>query len=208
MFSGIVEELGKVRNIASSSWEINANVVLQNTKIGDSISVNGVCLTVTKFNQDNFTVDVTPETIRRSNLGLLQAGSIVNLERSLRVGDRIGGHFVQGHVDTTAKVSAVKKEGNSYLVTFTVDTKLMRYIVEKGYVAIDGMSLTVVTPQQDRFSVAFIPHTFMNTVAKNYSYGRVVNIEVDILAKYIENFTTKRTNTTINKDFLKENGFM
>lgn len=208
MFSGIVEELGKVRNIASSSWEINANVVLQNTKIGDSISVNGVCLTVTKFDQDNFTVDVTPETIRRSNLGLLQAGSIVNLERSLRVGDRIGGHFVQGHVDTTAKVSTVKKEGNSYLVTFTVDTKLMRYIVEKGYVAIDGMSLTVVTPKQDGFSVAFIPHTFMNTVAKNYSYGRVVNIEVDILAKYIENFTTKRTDTTINKEFLKENGFM
>ena len=208
MFSGIVEEVGTVRSITSSSWEINANVVLQNTKIGDSISVNGVCLTVTKFQQDYFAVDVTPETIRRSNLGLLQVGSSINLERSLRVGDRIGGHFVQGHVDTTAKVSIVKKEGNSYLVTFTLDSKLMRYIVEKGYVAIDGMSLTVVNPQRDCFSVAFIPHTFMNTVAKNYSYGRVVNIEVDILAKYIENFTTKRTNTTINKEFLNENGFI
>ncbi|BBM82603.1 riboflavin synthase [Candidatus Uabimicrobium amorphum] len=208
MFSGIVEELGKVRKIASSSWEITANVVLQNTKIGDSISVNGVCLTVTTFNEDSFTVDVTPETTRRSNLELLRAGSVVNLERSLRVGDRIGGHFVEGHVDSTAKVSFVKKEGNSYVVTFTLDAKLMRYIVEKGYVAIDGMSLTVVNPQKDCFSVAFIPHTFMNTVAKNYSYGTVVNIEVDILAKYIENFTTKRTNTTINREFLNENGFM
>ncbi|WP_372369855.1 riboflavin synthase [Candidatus Uabimicrobium sp. HlEnr_7] len=208
MFSGIVEELGIVSKVNSATFEISAKTALEKTQIGDSIAVNGVCLTVTKFTKNNFTVDVAPETIRRSNLGSLGTGSIVNLERSLCVGDRIGGHFVQGHVDTTAKVFCIKKEGIAYLVTFTLDNFMMRYIVEKGYIAIDGMSLTAIHPHKNQFSVSFIPHTFANTVAKNYSYGTVVNIEVDILAKYIESFTGKRTQSNISKEFLNKNGFI
>lgn len=205
MFSGIVEELGHIEKATSSYLQIHGKKVLQNTKIGDSIAVNGVCLTVTKLSENSFFADVAPETFRRSNLGYLNVNSFVNLERSLKVGDPIGGHFVQGHIDTTGTVKSIRKEGNANLVTFHFPTTIEKYIVEKGYVAIDGMSLTIVAPASSHFTVSFIPHTFSVTVAKNYTIGSFVNIEVDILGKYIEKMVTQKHNWMkifcVNMDF-------
>lgn len=190
MFSGIVEEVGTV-----VAWEprgpggtltVQARRVLEGTRVGDSLAVNGVCLTVTRIGGDRFTVDVTPETLRRTNLGRLRAGMPVNLERALAVGDRIGGHFVQGHVEATGVVRRLQPEGNGVVITFTAPPEVLRYVVVKGFIAVDGVSLTVVDKLADGFTVSFIPHTLQHTIARHYQVGTVVNLEPDILAKYVE----------------------
>ena len=190
MFSGIVEEVGAIaaidRRSGGITLTIRARNVLGQTQIGDSIAVNGACLTVVRFDEDTFDVDMAPETLRKTSLQQCGVGDDVNLERSLQANGRVGGHFVQGHVDSTAEVVEMAPDGEGVLATFRPPAELMRYIVPKGYVAIDGMSLTVVDTGPDWFSISFIPHTREVTVVKHYDRGWLVNLEVDILGKYVE----------------------
>ncbi len=194
MFSGIVEEVGRVKQVERRAGltvlEVEARTVLEGTRVGDSLAVNGVCLTVTAFTPHSFTVELAPETLRRTNLGRLEVGAPVNLERSLAVGDRIGGHFVQGHVDDVGTVKDQWQDGESVMMAFTAPERVHRYIVPKGFIAVDGVSLTVVERLPDGFSVAFIPHTLAHTIAGTYRVGTVVNLEADILGKYVEQFLT------------------
>lgn len=190
MFSGIVEETGVVRRIerrpGGLTLTIGADRVLEGTGIGDSIAVNGACLTVVAFDEGSFTIEAAPETLRRTNLGAVSEGARVNLERSLAANGRIGGHFVQGHVDATAEVVALDPDGEGLMVRFRPPEALMRYIVPKGYIALDGMSLTVVETGDDWFTISFIPHTRSVTVVGDYAPGTRVNLEVDVLGKYVE----------------------
>ena len=186
MFTGIVEEIGRIRDRVGDTLTIEAKVTLREARVGDSVAVNGACLTITSLTPGAFTVDISPETQRRTNLGDLQPGAHLNLERPLPYGGRVGGHLVQGHVDGTGAVAAVSPEGDSHLFTFAVSPALGRYVVVKGYVAVDGVSLTAVEAAPTSFTVAVIPYTHRNTVLGSRSVGDVVYIEVDILAKYVE----------------------
>ena len=200
MFSGIVEETGTVESITSrpggASVSIRADRVLQDAKIGDSIAVNGTCLTVVRRDRTSFTVDMAPETLRKTTLGRLQVADTVNLERSLSAQGRLGGHVVQGHIDATGEVVALQQDGEGVMVTFRCPEHLMRYIVTKGYIAIDGMSLTIVDTGPDWFTISFIAHTRSVTVVRNYAPGRQVNLEVDILGKYVEKLLASRAHDT------------
>jgi riboflavin synthase len=214
MFTGIVEELGQIRHLRSGSqtaqMEIAANRVLKDTEIGDSIAVNGVCLTVTALRKDGFSAGLSAETLRLTNLGDLHPGSHVNLERSLSLGGKMGGHFVQGHVDGVGAVTEVKPEGDGKMVRFRAPAKVMRYVVSKGYVGVDGMSLTVVEPDETSFAVAFIPHTLAQTVAQFYRPGIHVNLEADVLGKYVEKFIAGRqpASSSVTHTLLQEAGFI
>ena len=199
MFSGIIEEIGQVVHVESREGlrvlTIRAHIVLEDTRVGDSIAVNGVCMTVTAITPTTFAVEAVPETLRRTNLGRLQVGHPVNLERSLAVGDRIGGHFIQGHVDDVGIVREQRSEGESVVMRFSASEQVMRYVVPKGFIAIDGVSLTVVEREEDNFTVAFIPHTLNHTIAGAYQVGTVVNLEADILGKYVVHWLTSRRST-------------
>ena len=190
MFTGIIEEIGKIKRISlsgkSGSLEIAANVVLEGTKIGDSIAVNGVCLTVTSLSETSFTADVMAETLRRSSLGSLTAGSSVNLERAMSAQGRFGGHIVSGHIDGTGKISKMKKEENAVWVFIEAKAAILSLIVEKGSIAIDGISLTVVSVTDSEFSVSVIPHTSKETTLLSKKAGDFVNLENDIVAKYVQ----------------------
>ena len=186
MFTGIVEEVGSVRAAGEGRLVIGASDMLSDVKVGDSISVNGACLTVTTHDESSFSVDVVPETLRRTNLGELEAGSPVNLERSMPAYGRFGGHMVQGHVDGTATIRSIRSEGDALMVVFDAPAPVMRYVVEKGFIAVDGASLTIVHCDNFSFSVTIIPHTRENTVFKSKKVGDSVNLEVDIVAKYVE----------------------
>lgn len=212
MFTGIIEEVGKIKQVNPTSLEIEAKTVLEDTKIGDSISVNGVCLTVINKNNDSFTADVMPETLRRSSLGDLKRGSHINLERAMPANGRFGGHIVSGHIDGTGTVSAINKEGNAHLIKIKAGPDLLKYIVSKGSIAIDGISLTVADVTDSDFTVSIIPHTGSETTLLNKQIGEQVNLENDVLSKYVEkllNFpkTTKSKNEDITLDFLRSNGF-
>ncbi len=200
MFSGIVEEVGTIDAIDTRSGgitlTIRARQVLGQTQIGDSIAVNGACLTVVRFDEQTFDVDMAPETLRKTSLQQCDVGADVNLERSLIANGRVGGHFVQGHVDSTAEVVEMAPDGEGVLATFRPPSAFMRYIVPKGYVAIDGMSLTVVDTGPDWFSISFIPHTREVTVVKYYESGHLVNLEVDILGKYVEKLLQTQQSAT------------
>ena len=186
MFTGIVEELGTVGGIKSGVLIVDASLVLDDLDVKDSICVNGACLTVTELTGTGFQVDVVPETLRRTNLGALTSGSKVNLERSLQMGGRLGGHIVQGHVDGTGEISSIAEDGDAYLYSFSVSPELSRYIVQKGFICVDGISLTVVDCADDEFTVTLIPYTREHTVLGTKSEGNKVNLEADIMAKYIE----------------------
>ncbi|MDF2940795.1 MAG: riboflavin synthase [Gammaproteobacteria bacterium] len=192
MFTGIVEEVGVIEQILMTmmglKFFIKAKLVLGDLKIGDSIAVNGVCLTVIEHNEEGFWAEAVAETLRLTTLGFLKYGNEVNLERALTPTSRMGGHYVQGHVDGVAEISEVKKEGEAWLVKFQVEKSLAAYMVKKGYVAIDGMSITLIEVNEDSFSVTFIPHTREVTIVKHYRARTLVNIEVDILGKYAEKF--------------------
>ena len=192
MFTGIVEEVGRVEAAGDGSLAVAASVVLGDLKVSDSICVNGVCLTVTEIDARAFTVNVVPETLRRSNLGGLRPGSGVNLERPLTPNGRMGGHMVQGHVDGTATVASVEPDGEALMFRFHAPPAIMRYVVEKGFIAVDGTSLTIVNCDDGSFSITIIPYTRDNTVFGSLSPGDEVNIEVDILAKYVERLTAAR----------------
>ena len=215
MFTGIVEEIGTLKEIIPSSQSIKLTVqcqkVIQDVKIGDSIAVNGT-LTVTKFTSNSFTADVMPETMRKTNLGSLRVGEKVNLERALRLGDRLGGHIVTGHIDGTGKVFDRLEEDNAIWLEITASSDILKYIVQKGSVALDGTSLTIADIGDKSFKVSLIPLTAEMTNLKNKKYGDVINIECDIMGKYVEKLLNKdayKNDTTKKMDlnFLKEYGF-
>ena len=206
MFTGIVEEIGKVRVASPGQLTVYAQKVLGETNLGDSVAVNGVCLTVTALSTDSFSADVMPETLRRTNLGTLRAGDEVNLERPLAVGGRFGGHFVQGHIDDVGRLRSVAPEGEALLLGFETVQEIMRYIVEKGFIAVDGVSLTVVQYKSDSFNVSLVGYTRENTILGNRRPGDVVNLEVDILAKYVARL--RDGSDTITTEFLAEHGFV
>lgn len=186
MFTGIVEELGRVDKLDKGVLKIDATVVLDDLNVKDSICVNGACLTVTAKNEHSFEVDVVPETLRRTDLGDLIVGDPVNLERSTKMGGRLGGHIVQGHVDCTANISSIKDDGGYLIYEFEVALSSSRYVVEKGFICVDGISLTVVGSSETTFSIALIPYTRSHTTLGAKKVGDSVNLEVDIIAKYVE----------------------
>ena len=197
MFTGIVEDVGSIGSIEQSGsslvLQIKAKFASELT-LGESVAVNGICLTVTKKDDASFSADVTPETFRRTSLSLLSAGSPVNLERAMRADGRFGGHIVSGHIDGTGRLTAIRREDNAYNVFFRVEKPLFRYIIEKGSVALDGISLTVASVKNEgnygEFSVAVIPHTWENTALKNKRVGSIINVECDVVGKYIEHFVS------------------
>ncbi|MCI8645872.1 MAG: riboflavin synthase [Firmicutes bacterium] len=213
MFTGIIEETGTLQELRGGSLLIRASKVLEDVHLGDSIAVNGVCLTVTAFDKNSFQVDVMAETLRRSSLGVLKKGSRVNLERAMAANGRFGGHIVSGHIDDTGTVTSLKREGNAVWVTISCSHKLLRYIVEKGSITIDGISLTVASLTGSGFQVSIIPHTGAETTLLEKKAGDIVNLETDILAKYLERLMEpKQEEETqraggIDLNFLMENGF-
>lgn len=195
MFTGIVEEMGTVLAIAGDRdaenfITIGCRIVIEGARLGDSIAVNGTCLTVTALAEGQFTVGLSPETLRRTSLGQLQTGDPVNLERSLTYGGRMGGHYVQGHVDGVGRIAAITPEGDSLRFRIEPPAGLLRYIVEKGYVAIDGVSLTVAELDETGFTIAMIAYTREAVIMGRQPVGTSVNIEVDIIAKYVERLTS------------------
>jgi riboflavin synthase len=199
MFSGIVEELGHVRAVTPRAGgariEIAARTVLDDAELGASIAVNGCCLTVVACRHDSWEADVVVQTLQRTNLGALTPGDPVNLERPVRLTDRLGGHLVQGHVDAVARIARLQPHGDGSVMTFETPTDVLRYVVHKGSVAVDGISLTVAAVHDDAFSVAVIPHTLAVTTLGTKQIGDTVNLEADVLAKYVERLLTS-TETT------------
>lgn len=207
MFSGIVEEVGRLTSASSKGLVISASKVLQETEPGASIAVNGVCLTVTGLDDRSVSVDVMPETLKLSNLGRLKRGDEVNLERSLALGDRIGGHLVQGHVDATGRVALVRQEDGAVLLEIETPPELMRYIVAKGFIAVDGVSLTVVARSSSSFQVSIVEFSLKHSNLGRRRAGDAVNLEVDVTAKYVEQLTGAK-GSAITLGFLQEHGFM
>ena len=205
MFTGIVEETGTLKAMSSSRLTISAARVLEGTKPGDSMAVNGACLTVSTLDAASFSVDIMPETLKRTNLGLLHPGSTVNLERPLLVGGRLGGHLVQGHVDATGKVISLIPEGGAVIARFAVPPEVLRYVVEKGFIAVDGVSLTVTGYDKTSLSVSLVAYTLKNTILGTKRVGDLVNLEVDIIAKYVGKCGEGPGGLTL--DFLNEHGF-
>ena len=213
MFTGIIEETGIIKAIKhgarSSQLTIQAKLVVEDVKVGDSICVNGVCLTVTNFGTDYFMADVIPETMRKTNFSLMNPGSAVNLERSLRLMDRIGGHLVSGHIDGTGKIVRRWDEDNAVWFKISADKAMLRYIINQGSIALDGISLTVAACDAQSFSVSIIPHTRDVTTLPHKKSGDVLNIECDVIAKYVEKLHEKSsTGGKIDLDFLARNEFL
>lgn len=213
MFTGIIEEKGIIKSIQngtkSSVLTINAVKIMEDMKVGDSICTNGICLTVTNFSTTYFMVDVMPETLRKTSLGELKTGSPVNLERALRLSDRLGGHMVSGHIDGTGRISKIWEEDNAWWISITADHSILKYIIERGSVALDGVSLTVTSVDKRSFNVSIIPHTQHETILTGKSVGDPVNIECDMIAKYVEKLSTLQTSgSKIDLEFLKKNDYI
>lgn len=212
MFTGLIEEIGIVAAIGRRGEHfdirIAASAALDDDALGDSIAVNGVCLTLTDIDSEAFTVGLAPETLSRTNLGALDAGDAVNLERSVTPTTRMGGHFVQGHVDGTGTITAFRPDRDALWVTVGVDPVLMRYIVTKGFIAIDGTSLTVCDTGPDWFNVTLIDYTQSKIVLPRKKIGDRVNIEVDILAKYVERLVGDRERSGVTAELLQTTGFL
>lgn len=217
MFTGIVEELGKIKGIhrgsKSARLTIGAQVVLQGVKLGDSIAVNGVCLTVTEFSENQFSVDVMAETLDKSNIGQLKSGDLVNLERAMAVGDRLGGHIVSGHIDGVGKIAGEEQVDIARLVEIEAPPQVLKYVIRKGSIGIDGISLTVVDVTKKSFWVSLIPHTAKLTTLGFKKIGDSVNLEGDIIGKYIERMLSFKEEEIpkkkdISTDFLSQHGFL
>ena len=215
MFTGLVEEVGKVLDIVveNNIWIItfDCKQIIKDISIGDSIAVNGVCLTVKEFNDNSFKADAMAETIRKTNLGFLKKDNQVNLERALKMGDRLGGHIVSGHIDGTGIIEGFQEEGDALWISISAPKDILRYIVYKGSVAIDGVSLTVSYIDEEKFKVTIIPHTKEATILIKKNTKDLVNIECDIVGKYIEKFLRPidfENESKIDRNFLKENGFI
>ncbi len=207
MFTGIVEEVGRVISTQSGRLAISASEILRGIELGGSIAVNGVCLTITSFNTSSFSVDVMLETLKRTNLDLLSAGDEVNLEQPLTLEKPLGGHLVQGHVDDTGRVTSITWDGEAMLIRFEAPHEVMGYVMEKGFIAVDGVSLTVVTKDTSSFQVSVVDYTRKHTTLGSRRVGDLVNLEVDIIAKYVEQLSQpRRSGITVN--FLQEHGFL
>ena len=210
MFTGIIEEVGKIKNIQGGTnykLTIAASKILEDIHLGDSIAVNGICLTTISWDNGSFTVDVMRETLERTSLHRLRAGSFVNLERALAANGRFGGHIVSGHIDGTGEIINIRRDANAVLYKIKTSEKIMEFIIEKGSIAIDGISLTVAKVDRSAFYVSVIPHTLENTILLRKKTGDIVNLENDIVGKYIKSFTDKNSNSTLCESFLKSNGF-
>lgn len=215
IFTGIIEELGTINRIErgsnSSRINVRAEKVLGDVRIGDSIAINGVCLTVTEFSQEHFTADVMAETLEKTNLRTLQSGQRVNLERAVRLGDRMGGHLVQGHVDGVGTIVEQQKLDIATLFRVKAPEEVMAYVVKKGSIAIDGISLTVVDAAADSFTVSLIPHTAAMTTLGFKKPGDTVNLESDIIGRYVEKLMGSKKDpkeSNLSLSFLAENGFL
>ena len=215
MFTGIVEELGVIKAVRrgadSAQLVIGAVKAIEDSRVGDSIMVNGVCLTSVLFSERQFTADVMAETLDKSNLGILKTGDRVNLERALRLGDRLGGHIVSGHIDGSGTITRLEKNDIAMLVTIKAPEAVMHYIIEKGSIAIDGISLTVVSFAKDAFQVSLIPHTARETTLGFKKTGDTVNLEGDIIGKYVEKMMGLRSpgnGSRLSIGFLAEHGFL
>ena len=216
MFTGIVEEMGKIvrveKGAKSSRLTVSGDKIFSDLKLGDSVATNGVCLTVTSFSKGLFTADVMNETLKRSNLGELRQGSMVNLERAMIANGRFGGHIVSGHIDGTGVITKIEQDDIAVWYTIRADRKIMKYIIEKGSVAIDGISLTIAKVTDNDFSVSLIPHTAKETVLGYNKTGDTVNLENDVVGKYIEHFLSfkeepETKSSGITKEFLLKAGF-
>ena len=207
MFTGIVAEMGKVTSEQAGGLVIAASNVLRSLELGGSIAVNGVCLTITGFNATSFSVDIMSETLKRTNLGLLSAGDRINLELPLALGGQLGGHLVQGHIDATGRVASTTWDGEAMLIRFEAPPEVIRYIVGKGFIAVDGVSLTVVTKDTTSFRVSIVDYTRRHTILGNILVGDLVNLEVDIMAKYVEQLSQPHR-IGITTGFLEEHGFL
>lgn len=219
MFTGIIEEIGTVEHVyqgnTSAKLQIHAEKIMEDVQLGDSIAVNGVCLTVCSLSSSYFEADVMKESLKRTSLGQLSRGSRVNLERAMSANGRFGGHIVSGHIDGTGSIVCLEKDGIATLVTIKTDPKIMHYIIEKGSIAIDGTSLTVsqVSLQQNTFQVSLIPHTKEHTILLMKKPGTLVNLENDVVGKYMERFIQSpcqnetKEETRITKEFLAKYGF-
>jgi riboflavin synthase len=208
MFTGVIEEVGTVKAVTNNKITIKADIVTEDTKLGDSIAVNGVCLTVTSFGKNVFEADVSEETKKVTTFAELKTDSLVNLERAMPINGRFGGHIVSGHIDGLGKIKTINKNGNFYDLNIELTKELSKYVVKKGSIAINGISLTIADIQDDIVKIAVIPHTYENTNLKSLKSGDFVNIETDILAKYVEKFLSTSDNRAgISMEFLLENGF-
>jgi riboflavin synthase len=207
MFTGIVEEIGTVKETSRDRLAFEATSILEGTEVGDSIAVNGVCLTVVSLENRGFSVNVMPETLRRTNLGILHYNDHVNLERALVLGGRLGGHLVLGHVDDTGEVMDVTTEETAHLMRISAPARLMPYIVDKGFIAVDGISLTIVDFDDFSFVVSLVAYTMEHTTLGRKRPGAVVNLEADIIAKYVENLREQKRQG-LNFEFLREYGFV
>ncbi len=212
MFTGLVEEIGTIKSItrvAVGRLVVTSNRVVNEVAIGDSVSVSGVCLTVTSMAEGELSFDAVPETLARSTLGQMRPGDKVNLEASLRAGKMIGGHFVQGHVDAVGRIDSVTPIEDSWVIRISAPESVMRYVVEKGSIAVDGISLTVASCEASGFTIAVIPHTLGMTTLHLKKPGDAVNLEADIIGKYVEKFVTQRgKSSNVTEDLLRESGFM
>lgn len=220
MFTGLVEEVGQLEAITGSEQAcrlvIRAKKVLEDVQLGDSIAVNGICLTVTSHTSTRFSVDVMPETLNKTNIGRLRAGQRVNLERAMRLGDRFGGHIVSGHVDGTGEILSRQPHANAVLFRIGAGPDVLKYVIPRGSICIDGISLTVVNVEEGSFSVSIIPHTLAQTSLQERRPGDLVNLEADVIGKYVERLLgfrspgsepQKPTGRGLSLAFLQENGF-
>ena len=207
MFTGIIEEVGRVTSASPGKLVMTASRAVQGVELGVSIAVNGVCLTITNLNTSSFAVDIMSETLKRTNLGQLKAWDVVNLERPLAIGGELGGHLVQGHIDDTGRVASMIPDGEAAIIKFEASPAVMRYIVEKGFIAVDGVSLTVAAKDISSFQVSVGDYTRKHTTLGNRQAGDMVNLEVDIIAKYVEQLNLSG-NTGVTLDLLQEHGFL
>ena len=207
MFTGIIEELGKIESISPEKIVITCSKVLNGSVKGDSIAVNGVCLTITDISKNGFSADISPETFRVTNFSKLKKGTSVNLERALTLSTRLGGHIVSGHIDTTGTLSEISKLNEFFEIKVSFDKKFSKYIIKKGSVAVNGISLTIANCGDNFVTIAVIPHTYEMTGLKELKTGDNVNLEFDILAKNVEKNLLSRDNSNITIDFLTQNGF-
>ena len=216
MFTGLIQDIGQIQSVERKegglSLIISTRCDLKSAKVGDSIAVDGVCLTIVKLSGRTFAVEVSPETIQRTNLSTVREGQRVNLEMALKMSDPLGGHLVSGHVDGTGEIMAIVPEGNSFRYRFRVDPEISHYLIEKGSVAVDGISLTVAECGREEFSVSVIPHTAAATTLGKKRAGDRVNVEYDLIAKYVEKFVRQgdrmlKKNSRIDESFLAEHGF-
>lgn len=212
MFTGIIEDLGRIEKLSRSSQgsriAIRSSKITEDAGIGDSVAVNGVCLTIAQLENDTFFTDVMPETLAKTNLGQMKNGDLVNLERALKASDRLGGHFVLGHVDEVGTIMHKRKEGNSIVLKISATRSISDYLVPKGSIAIDGISLTITDVENQWFMVAVIPHTAKATTLGQKTVGSTVNLEVDIIGKYVKRMMDKKTSSRSTLDLLYEHGYL